>query len=456
MPPTNTSFGAATVIGSLPYDFTQTDINDAGVNYSVFYKFTAPTDSVVIGAWGWSGNVGVGYQPDIEPYNASQISILSISHRNMPIQFPVTAGQDYYLKFVKNVDTAGPESLRVRIQVAPNLEIERGNFFVNDDTQGFPLGIFSHSVDYQTRRFVQNIAAGEAGDILGAPYYNLCIENAADNTVQLFSPSSFSLLYTSPAMTGTIRLKRGAAGNKFYIADGIGNPANVGYRTLSNLGVLSSRVVIPVTFPRTVGALCANADDTILYYGEAGADGIIRRWDIPGAAPLSNLAAAITDYRIADIQVYDDGNIVVLYQDVITSPHRSRILVYSAAGATLHNYDLGTDTDSLLPRMAWDLVDTSVWVMTHTIPDGISRFRQVQLSDGTILDTVLHQSYELGTFTGDQTATPTARFGPSQSCPFMMMTWSSVNSGIYILTTNLRNDLGEAIPAPTFRTALIP
>src|SRR5262245_58692510 len=100
--PTNTSATTATDLGTLPASVSQ-NVHDSGTTYEVWFKFTAPADAVVIGAFAF-GDL-VTYKPTIRPYNGpagAPTQILSIAAENKPIQFPVSAGTEYFLKVTPN------------------------------------------------------------------------------------------------------------------------------------------------------------------------------------------------------------------------------------------------------------------------------------------------------------------------------------------------------------------
>src|SRR4030095_10552830 len=98
MPPANTTSGTATLITAFPYDYTQTDIYDAGVNYDVWYRFECPTGVCNMGAFAWTNATGPNYYPMLEPLQADLTSLEGITAVNKPCQFAVVAGQTYYLK----------------------------------------------------------------------------------------------------------------------------------------------------------------------------------------------------------------------------------------------------------------------------------------------------------------------------------------------------------------------
>jgi len=102
----------------------------------------------------------------------------------------------------------------------------------------------------------------------------------------------------------------------------------------------------------------------------------------------------------------------------------------------------------------------SFWVWTHltTAANATSVFQNIKVSDGSILTTRNHATYEIGAWQGLETATPTSRFGNSYSCPFMIL--RTAPPGLYVIVPNRRTDTNGtadvAIPTPTFKTALMP
>src|SRR5262245_41304056 len=126
--PTNISFATSTDLGALPASTTQR-VDDSGTTYTVYYKLTAPTGAVVLGAFGF-GDL-VTYKPTLDLYDQSQTSLLGIFNQNKPVQFPVTPGQVYYLKFTPNAGNPSPANLSVTASVAPNTTVPAGSLAVN-------------------------------------------------------------------------------------------------------------------------------------------------------------------------------------------------------------------------------------------------------------------------------------------------------------------------------------
>lgn len=460
MAPTNTSFLSARQISSLPFDVTQTDINDGGVNFTVYYKFTAPENARVIGAWGFSGNVGSGYRARLEPYNGpagSPTQILSISELNKPIQFPVVPGQEYFLEFEKNSDTAGPEDLRVQVYVAPLEDIVDGNILVNDDSNGFPLAVLSESVDHEVINFVKDIAAGEGGDIFRGI---IVLEKFSDNTIRVYN-NEFTEISNLSMAAGTPRIRTCRGLKKFFMANSR-NPSTI--QDILLTGAYGA-VNLTTTYTSVLGFAVSN-DGLIAYNSSNTSGSAIRRWDMSLNVAMADLVAGVVGEFIVDILVLSDNTIVAL-SEVFGGSGAVTIRRYNAAGVLLNTYSGGVNTEpaGTFSRLAYALDDpVSFWQWLHPSgTTGISHFKNIKVVDGTVLTTRVHTEYEVGGYEGDETSDPTARFGNSFSCPFMIMSSGNLYPGIYIFTKNKPNDsvnnsgtlVDLAIPDPTFKTGLL-
>jgi hypothetical protein len=463
-PPANTTFATAVTISSFPFTLTQSDINDAGTNYTVYYRFIAPADAKVIGAWGFSGNIGAGYRPTLKPYNGpagAPTQILSIAGQNLRILFPVVAGNEYFLEFLKNANSAGPEHIDINVQVAPDSSVVVGDIAVNDDVAGLPTIIESSLTNFQTRRYFLNTASSDEGNIL-YPSREIMLTETIVLTDSLFLYDyNFNLLQSYPALSsnGVDHVSANHGSNKWYIGNGGGGPDNVRYATIANR-VMSSTVDIGVGAGLT--CLAANNDDTILYFAGFGGsvNTPVKRWNIPGAVALTDFATGLANYQNEDIIVLADDTILISYFK--SSVARDFFVRrYNAAGTILNTYNFGSVTFSTPPKIARALDNpNSFWAWTANTSGGnlISTFTNVKVSDGSILHTVTHGMYTSGIYNGNETATPVAPFGNSDSCTFFIMDAVDIG-GLYYINKNITHDIyytaDKKIPDPTIRTALV-
>jgi hypothetical protein len=443
---------------TLPYSNTQTDVNDAGVNYDVYYKFTAPAGSRVIGAWGFS-SVGATYRPIVTCYlgpagaPTQLVSGTAIQLDNRPIYFPVDPASEYFLKFAKNVDTAGPESILVDVLVAPLDIISRGNILVNDDTENFPMAVLSHTTNDVVINYIKNIVAGEVGDILDDG--TLALDDrftGADDTVAVYN-SSYTLIATRQFTDTLIALRKCIGLNKFY---GLTQASPPELRDILSTGAFGSVNIPALTglgFPGP--GMAVSNDGTIMYYCTLSAGSAVKRWDIVNNVIMSDLVAGEATFLISDMLVLSDDTVVVMFYKAAAAFIRS----YTSAGVLIQEYTIGViiPSGATVPKLAYALNDPSTfWSRHHNDP--ISTFTNWTTTTGVAATTLTFTEYETGENQADETATP-VRFGASISCPFMIVPLSAT-AGLFKIVPDKRTDTDGtddvAIPTPTFKTALMP
>lgn len=463
MPPTNQTALTALDLGStLPINNTQSDINDAGVNYTVWYKFTVPASityqTAMFSIWCNSEHYGGGaaYVPTATIFDGpagAPVLISGPTGNNTPFQVILTPGTEYFIKCLKNVDTAGPEHIITQIELGPWQDaVTRGSILINDDglpvNGNFPLSVISGSVDNQIFKYVKDFAEGEAGDILDNGI-SLWEDTSTDNVI-LYS-LSFAQITTIAAGPGANRPRiRTCRGTQHFCLCDLGAPARV--RTISDAGVVLATYSPNVSIP--AAAAYAN-DESYIYICDNSVAAAVQRFNTSTLVFDSDLAAGIANYFIVDILVLADDTILVNYDEFASPTGNAQAKRYSAAGAVLNTYNFGTvDFTDTATRLAYALDDpTSFWVLIAPA-EGSIEFQNIRISDGAVLSSASYKTFSSGEYNDPPSAAP-ERFGTSPSCPFMIMTVSS-GPGLYVLVPNKRNDLGEAIPTPTFKTALMP
>ena len=428
--PTNISFATATDLGTLPASITQV-ADFAGTTYNLFFSFTAPAGSTVIGAFGF-GDLSV-YTPTIQPYDSTHTGILAISVQNKEIQFPVTAGATYFLELVTNGGNPTPANLSLSVYVAPNVSVPVGSIAVNDDTVGFPLALISSTADYTVLRFVDNFPAGEAGDTLSSGM--VLVENADTGQAQLYD-QTFNLIATITVGSGVRSIRTCSRSQIFYAADGHNPPR---FLTVTNTGTASGLTTL--TGSTSLQSITPNLTETILYHAGVNAGDPVERWDITNGVALTNLVAGIATYKVSDMFVLADGTILVAYyKDTAVSDFK--VLHYSTAGATLNTYNFGQYELSLgsPPRLASAIDDpNSFWAMQHqTSTVGTTKFLNIKISDGSTLTTRNGVLFGAGRYDAPATATPLAQFGTSPSCPFWIVRASPVSTTTYTIRRQRR------------------
>lgn len=412
--PTNISALTATPLGTLPATVTQ-QVDFSGTTYTVWYSFLAPTACVVAGAFAF-GDLTT-YTPTVAAFSgpaSAPVSVLSITGLNVPIQFPVTAGDTYYLRVAPNSGNPTPANLTLTLRAASTNGVSVGTILINDDTAGFPMAALSATTG-SVSQFFAPFPAGEGGSIV-ADGTTIWEDISASNHVKIFTPQ-LSLAATVTVTWGSAH-SLVASSNKsdqFYVGDpgGGGTHAKVG--TVSKAGALGATV-----YDLGAGGLTGMApsnDETILYYGgKSGSISPVSRWDLINNVALSDLVAILGTYQVGDMLVLGDGTVLVLYHETGSTIVKH----YSAAGATLNTYDFGSANAGSVARLAAALDDpVSFWIWLH-LASGNNQIINTRISTGAAIATLEQPSFENGTFQGTATATPTAFFGASQSCPFVI------------------------------------
>jgi hypothetical protein len=476
MPPTNVSFATALELGALPVNTSQSDINDAGVNFTVFYKFTAPAGITMVWAWIKSGNTGSGYRPSVTPYDNAQVEILSPNPHipadipNRHIQFPVTPGQNYYLQAVKNVDSVGPEALTILVRTVPNESaIPLESIIVNGDLIGQPCGVHSPSIDYQTIKFVPGVAFGEGGCITSTGRILFDNRNLADKKIVLYDSNLNELGSDTILAFAWIRNNRATGFFWVLVLENAGFSKL--YKVNPNVLPLAKTLVATLTGHGNATAISVNSAETIAYfYGSSALNQPIKRWDLTLDVAMTDLVASegATFFVLDTLYLQTLDLIVVAWSD--NTNNFARIKTYNTSGVLQNTVQFDSFEEQYGScRLALSPDGpSSFWVKLREIsipgsagvPTGRSKFVKLRTSDLTTLVTRYHLEYSGRNYIGPEAASlpGNGESGAWNSCPFVVAQTGLPPgpSGIYKIVTDRRNDNNIAIPAPTFKTALMP
>lgn len=468
MPPANTSFLLASNIASLPFDFTQTDINDGGINFTVYYKFIAPSSAIAIGALGDS----TGYNNNIKLY-LGPASSPTIIHppstvAGVPIVFKVTPGTEYFLEFQKQSDTPGPCTLHVIVRVAPNLSTPVGSImsplpanglpFPQQDTQ--PMAIISAVANNVTFKLTPPVVSDcYTGDTLSNGIFILS-DNSGDANKAVVYNRDFSVLSTLTFPSGLIAARKCIGLGKFYCLTNASPPI---LRDVLSTGAFGS-VNMTLTGLGFAGSGAVSNDGTLLYYHRLSVRGEgIRTWDLVNNVGLGVFAAGIADYVVDDIMVLSNGNVVASFTDTTFNPI---IRCYTPAGALISSIAIGAiDVFSHHAHLAQAIDEpTFFWSKHETSVAGqtISHFKKWTVATGVAAVSLDYSYVYSEGFANSVPVTGVLEFGPGFGTPFMLLA-STLYKGVYVFEPNKTSDtvnnngtlLDVAIPNPTFRTGLL-
>ena len=425
--PGGATSGAATIISSLPFTDADTSPNSSGL----WYKYTAPTPAPsVIGVFVYSTVTPVPvrltvFSPDAVTNYPPWDSFTLIA--NKAIQIPVQAGVSYYFN---PRGVAGAYSISVVTGPATSV-VPAGSILINDDEPGsggdsWPVALLSIT-DGAVLSFIHPFPAGENADVIatGAHLGRILIHDRFGGGLNLYDPQLTlltSLTYATPSNGRCPIRTNKALPTKFYV----GKPIDADHSNLATVTTVTSAGAFgPTTWVLPAAGLLGIApsrDETILYHiGQTSATNApIKCWDLVNNVALTDLAVGLgSSYRTQDdILVLDDGTIVVTYEHT-TASNPPLVYRYSANGTVLMSVTM-TGSRSADIRLAYALDDpVSFWVWSKL--GGTSRFTNLRASDGAVLATFDAVEFERGRYDAATTPTPLARFGHSESCPFLIL-----------------------------------
>ena len=445
--PGGASAASATLITSLPY----TDADTVPTTAGLWYKYVCPASGVPneIGIFPFSVTASSQririYSPDavtpFPPRDPISGPAAPTPVSNRPIQIPVVAGVTYYINIYNQ---AGAYTLSVI--AGPDEPVPIGSIFVNDSEGDWPLALLS-ATDGHVLRFIHPFPCGETADVIasgpgtGRMLVHYRGTQTGDTThvrgdghLHLYSPQ-FELLadlpYTPTGDSYVCPIRWGRTSGSFYVGQQT-DPANGGNGSVTT--VTADGAFGPTTWNLSpdwnIGTIAPSGDETILYAGRLsfGTPRVLAQWDLVNNVALPDLAAAIPNFHIEALLVLGDDTILVAYVRNVPNvePFVRR---YDSTGTILNTYTLtgGQSSDVRLARALDDPV--SVWVWTKTTatealsgPNVFNRFQNLRVSDGAILSTFSVPQFGHGTYAGLVTGgVPLARFGASESCPFLII-----------------------------------
>lgn len=469
MPPTNISFLTATDLGStFPISSFTQNCRDGTTNYTVYFKITVLNNGVVGCKFAGSTQAGaaaftmtVWKGPASSPTQLMPAPGSLIDAFNVPFQFSVDAGQDYFIRCVPldQISTAILYFDGAQFK-AESFNYPAGTIAISDDTISFPLALIS-AVDGSNIGYIRNFPTGEGGDSIsdGKMLFEDLNGHGGLGSAKLYS-RSFSLIaeVISQTPSGFPRnrpIRAASSGNGFYVAykGGSLDPASVIF--VDKTGAIGPTIWTLTGF-ELVNSIGASPDDTILYFLPAGFGQPVKRWDLVNNVALSDFLAGVGNRASSSrdgLLVLTDGTILIGW---VQAGLRS-IVRYAANGTVLNTYSFGT---SFIDRItaAVDPNNFIVWFQDDLVTD---EFREIRVSDGATVNSVFNQEFNTGSWSGDSNynpASPPARpfLGHSNSCAIVILrtpglainVHDNINirdmrvdrSGIYYIDPGKRND----------------
>lgn len=412
---------AKDLTGLLPFTAT-VDLATATDNTpaQVYYKYTPVAGELMLGFFAYASSFGCGVRVYDTPYNIydANVAAIDVSATNVPIQYPLVAGQTYIIRVFRVSGTAG--SCAISARMGPTEAISHGAILDPDDTLGFPGSVVSRDTG-EVLAHVELVEA-EWGDQLDDG--TILLDKKSDASLHLLDASFEEIL--SIAALGVTNssqvIIRMSPGLQQFFAGYLGSGATDA--TVHQIAA-DGTVLDSWTLPDAgLTAMAPNNDGSIVYVAGqvSSANAPVKRWNTDGAGSFgSNLIAGQGANWIAtDILVLSDDSIIIVWLNTV-AVFQAVVKRIASDGTVLGTYTKNDRRD--FARLAYDADDrtTDFWLWTHDI-DGLSTFERIRAASMTVVETVpLVRDFESGVYVGAETATPDAFFGISQSCPFIVL-----------------------------------
>lgn len=493
---TNTSGATAFELPEIPTGPTlllsgvQIVVDSGGVVNTVWFKTRAPIRDRVIDFHFYGRILGGAYSVITNSYyngfdpGTNLVNDTSADHPN---QLPIGNGSFYYFQAVRNSSSAANAVLAFDLFLAQELAVVAGSVFINSASEfdfmvsaglaGLPGGICDITTG-EILNFRPFFLCGESGDILptsGIMMYGdefgvfAPLPGGTNINVYLFGPNFSqitSFIFDQGGSGGPLIRTHNESGKFYILSKGLGVTDGT-FRSVDSAGNLGG--LHTFTGSKGCTAFAVSADETIVYKAGVGgsANSNIKRWDIAGAAYLSDLVGSVANYKVTDMLVLSDGSIVAMYfkSTVVRDCFARR---YSSAGATLNTYTFSPFSNPLLltdPRLGYSIDSPNSFLAAfNTTVDNKHNLRQVKVSDGTFINSCGVNNVFFEDIATPETLTPNWPV-VSDSCPIIQLrvgvTPPAVFGGIYIIVPGKTNDtvlsggvtVDLKIPDPTWRTA---
>jgi hypothetical protein len=415
-PPVNTTIGTAIDLGTLPVLYTQ-EQSDAGTTYPIWTSLVIPTGVKEIGPWAY-GNFTT-WNPVLSCWRGpigSPTQIGSNGLNSRPLQIAVDAGETIYFESVKPAGNVTPALTTIDILAAPAAVVPTGSILINDSSDGYPLVAISPTTTQTVLNFYHPFPAGESNRVLTSGEVIM-----ADAFGSIRTPTG-PIIY-GPNLVQQSQPTMPAAGYLLY-----GTDQTTGWWAMKSGGGVTHPTAVFVAKDGTVsltvydlGALGAgeagksitpNLANTKLYYilNTANANKPVKVITIPGAV-VSDFIAGVANYILTPgLTTMLDDTLLVGYSRAGVSNEVRR---FDTAGLLTNTYLLGASDH---PEQIFTAIDdpNSFWVWT--ISGVTNRFRNIKVSDGSVLHDVSSVQFVEALYQDSATATPTARFGTDFSC----------------------------------------
>jgi hypothetical protein len=215
----------------------------------------------------------------------------------------------------------------------------------------------------------------------------------------------FSIVGSHPLMA--------ASPTAFFVGDPGDFSTDAWVRRLSDAGDLGA-TLYTLTDNKAIGTMAVNTAETILYFAPSYTSSQIKRWDLTLNAAMADFLADVAGYHVAAeiIVLADDTFLTAYVKDDGTDNYIKR---FSPDGTLLNTYAFGADYIGSLVAGVDDALTFWVWQLPVGTT-GVSRFSQIQVSDGTVLVTFDTEQFQVGVNQADEAASMDRFGGDASGC----------------------------------------
>lgn len=441
LPPPNLTPTTALVIGSLPYTLTE-DVQDAptGSGYAascsmsqanaVWFLYVAQVAQTVLGVDAQSDMSG-NYTPTLSIWTGTPPALTQIRDAcvtsgppNSQIQFNATPGTTYYVQVSNFALTALNSPLTLIGAVGPATTAPAGSLLILNDSTGYPAAVLNASDGAIVRMLA--LPAAEQADTL--PDGSLCIavEDPSGATFAAVSvnvyDNNLTLIGSTTALTppgdSNLAPVRSDGAHTFYVAN-----SNQGLGTITDAGVVTPNAWTLPSNANGISCGTPNRAGSMYYYGSRVFNpAVVHAFDLLTSSAAADLyTGGSRSFLGSDLAVLATGDILIMIRPT-DSTFDWNVLRVSPAGSVVATYDIGL-SDQSDPRLALGLDDPlTFWTMTFDSVAHTSRLQQFDVTSGaTLVDYTV-------TYTGPGDGN--RLFGPSQSCPLLLLRAAATTLGI--------------------------
>jgi hypothetical protein len=452
--PTNLTSATATDVGTLPASVSQDATGGLAFVFTLWFKYAVQPADAVLSAFASGGTLsGTGYLPKLSLYNQS-VTRLTGPLTAVKVAMQPTVGTTLlYLTVTPTNSSFVPAALVLTVQTFAQQPIPQfAPFIISDATDAvgtrYPAAVLDTAHDNTVLNLINFPAASENGTWL--PGGTFCVgtdDETPTNRALIIDGTTYAVLHSLTLPAGC----RGVTSNRvdtyyvMYVPVSGGHSGHYCVQSLALDGTLGATIFD--LGASTVSAIGVSPDSSTLYYLGSGST-TVKRWNLNTNMALSDLYTGVAHAPMPDVMVSVAGLVF------IGDPTAGSIKSYNAGGTLQMTYPIAISPITDQSRFCLDPTDAHllVWSATTNTP---CQLQSIKTSDGSTTYQHDYASFQGGESNEAATLTPTARFGPENSCPMLFTLTSSlppnpfVGQAVTRAVVRIRQASLDALPGNT-------